>query len=568
MKLIGKVMNYNSTPTALTRKFIYNGQQLQQDLITVDNSKIDTLNITASATDSLTFEYSIKRDNGYFDGERRKVPVIKQGVEETKGVFEALNRDTTVTLKFDPAMGPVTFRAEASVLPALAEESRKLREYKYLCNEQLASKLKGLLAERRIKKFLGEDFKYDKNIKEVIKKLQENRKSNGTWGWWKDTDEELWISLHAVEALLDAQNEGYTIQLDQQKLTDYLVYQLESYHGADKLTCLELLHKLGAKVDYKKYVDAVEQENKAIKLKTGYTLSAYDKLRLMLVKQQTGVAVKLDSLYAHERHTLFGNSYWGDDSYRFFDNSIQLSILAYQVIKAEGKHPELLQKIRGYFLEQRGHGEWRNTYESALILETILPDLLVNDKQVKPASITLKGSKNEVISQFPYSAKLEASDLSISKTGSLPVYITGSQQFWNPKPLKVTKEFTVNTWFERKDQKLTRLKGGETVQLKAEVTAKGDADFVMIEIPIPAGCSYESKEQAWGNNEVHREYFKEKVSIFCRKLKQGTYTFTVNLIPRYNGKYTLNPAKAEMMYFPVFYGREGMKEVVIGSLGY
>jgi uncharacterized protein YfaS (alpha-2-macroglobulin family) len=88
----------------------------------------------------------------------------------------------------------------------------------------------------------------------------------------------------------------------------------------------------------------------------------------------------------------------------------------------------------------------------------------------------------------------------------------------------------------------------------------------MIEIPIPAGCSYESKEQQWDNNEVHREYFKEKVSIFCRSLKQGKYTFTVNLIPRYNGKYTLNPAKAEMMYFPVFYGREGMKRVVIGSL--
>jgi uncharacterized protein YfaS (alpha-2-macroglobulin family) len=90
----------------------------------------------------------------------------------------------------------------------------------------------------------------------------------------------------------------------------------------------------------------------------------------------------------------------------------------------------------------------------------------------------------------------------------------------------------------------------------------------MIEIPIPAGCSYKSKEQQWDNNEVHREYFKEKVSIFCRSLKQGKYTFTVNLIPRYNGKYTLNPAKAEMMYFSVFYGREGMKQVVIGSSGY
>ncbi|MGZ3929610.1 MAG: alpha-2-macroglobulin family protein, partial [Mucilaginibacter sp.] len=81
---------------------------------------------------------------------------------------------------------------------------------------------------------------------------------------------------------------------------------------------------------------------------------------------------------------------------------------------------------------------------------------------------------------------------------------------------------------------------------------------------IPAGCSYENKDQPW-QNEVHREYFKDRVSIFCRKLKQGTYAFTVNLMPHYSGVYNLNPAKAEMMYFPVFYGREGMKKVVVGE---
>ncbi|WP_184550399.1 carboxypeptidase-like regulatory domain-containing protein [Mucilaginibacter sp. FT3.2] len=565
MKLIGKVVNYNTDAVNLTRTFTFNGKPVKQNTITVTNSKIDTLSITAGATDSLSFEYTIKRDNGYFDGERRKIPVIKQGIEETKGVFEALNSDTSVTFKFDPAMGPVTFRAEASVLPTLIEETSKLREYKYLCNEQLASKLKGLLAEQRIKKFLGEDFKYGKNIREVIKKLQENRKANGTWGWWKDTDEELWISLHAVEALLNAQKEGYMIQLDKQKLTEYLIYQLESYKGADKLTCLELLHQLDAKVDYQKYIDVVEKENKTLKQKTGIRLSTYDKFRMILVKQETGLPVRLDSLYATERRTLFGNCYWGNDNYSFFDNSIQLSVMAYRIIKADDKRPELLRKIRGYFLEQREHGGWRNTYESALILETMLPDLLTTDKQVKAPVITIKGVTTETISKFPYTATLAPQDVKISKTGSLPVYITGSQQFWNAKPEKVSKDFTVNTWFEKDNKAIANLKGGIPVLLKAEITAKGDADFVMIEIPIPAGCSYQTKEQSWSNNEVHREYFKEKVSIFCRKLKEGKYTFTVNLIPRYDGNYHLNPAKAEMMYFPVFYGREAMKSVVIGE---
>jgi uncharacterized protein YfaS (alpha-2-macroglobulin family) len=35
------------------------------------------------------------------------------------------------------------------------EETQKLRDYKYLCNEQLASKLKGLLAEKAHQKVPG-----------------------------------------------------------------------------------------------------------------------------------------------------------------------------------------------------------------------------------------------------------------------------------------------------------------------------------------------------------------------------------------------------------------------------
>jgi uncharacterized protein YfaS (alpha-2-macroglobulin family) len=285
----------------------------------------------------------------------------------------------------------------------------------------------------------------------------------------------------------------------------------------------------------------------------------------MLLRQQAGIPVNTDELLKTMHKTLFGNVYWGEDNYHFFDNSIQVTLLAYQVFRNEGKHPEILEKIRGFLLEQRHDGGWRNTYESSLILETILPDVLVGDKQDKAPQLKLNGAVTTTVDQFPYTTTFSSADLSVTKTGTLPVYITGYQQFWNNQPEKVSKDFTVDTWFERNGQKVTQLKGGQQVQLKAKVTAHGDGDFVMVEIPIPAGCSYESKEQSWQNNEVHREYFKEKVSIFCRKLKQGTYTFTIDLMPRFGGEYNLNPAKAELMYFPVFYGREGMGKVVIGE---
>lgn len=558
LSAIGKVMNYNAIPQKLARLFYYNGTALKQDSLTVTNSKIDTLHFTATNNDSLTFKYFIKKSDGYFDGEERKIPIIKQGVEETKGIFEVLKGDTTLHLNFDASAGKVTFRAEASALPALMEETDKLRTYKYLCNEQLASKLKGLLMEKRIKTFMGEPFKHESNIKDVIKLINENGGQQGLWGWWKGTTDELWISLHVMEALLQAEHEKHVTNIEVPKITAYLVYQLESYKGQDKITCLQLLYTLHANVDYKKYIQEIEKEYQAQP-----QLSAYNHFRILLLKQEAGMSINTDELLNASRKTLFGNIYWGEENNSFFDNATQISTLAYKIIKNEGKHPEALDKIRGYLLEQRHNGGWRNTYESSLILETILPDVLTEQKKLNAAQLKLSGALTATVDKFPYTSTFSGGDLSVAKTGSLPVYITGYQQYWNNKPEKVSKDFTVDTWFEHNGQKVGKLKGGERVQLKARVTAHGDGEFVMIEIPIPAGCSYESKDQSRENNEVHREYFREKVSIFCRKLKQGTYTFTIDLMPRFSGLYNLNPAKAELMYFPVFYGREGMSKVEI-----
>ncbi|WP_158795284.1 hypothetical protein [Pedobacter sp. L105] len=72
-----------------------------------------------------------------------------------------------------------------------------------------------------------------------------------------------------------------------------------------------------------------------------------------------------------------------------------------------------------------------------------------------------------------------------------------------------------------------------------------------------------NKIQHYWGVKTHREYFKHKTSIFCSRLKVGKYIFEIELMPRYSGSYSLNPAKAELMYFPVFYGREGMKRMGI-----
>lgn len=557
IQVIGKTMNYGLDSITVKRTFSINGTIQQEAAIGIANARIDSFMVAIAQQDSVKFKYTIQKDDGYFDGEERSIPVFKQGVQETKGFFATLENDTTLTIQPDAGLGKMTIHAETSALPVLLDEIETLRNYEYLCNEQVASKLKALLLKKKVYGYLKKDFKEEKNIRELLTRLNQSRSQGLIWGWWSNNTPVLWITQHVTEALLMAEQQGYTVNLNKQGVIDYLVFHFDQYRPTEKITAVRLLQLLSAKADYRKYIDTLE---KYVKNET-----LYEKLQVLQLKQQAGLQVLLDTFIIKQQRTMMGNLYWGEEEkkYNFFDNTIQNTLAMYRLLKNTGNQ-ELLRKIRYYFLEKRKDGKWRNTYESALILETILPDLLNSEATLQPASLTITGNQTNIVNTFPYTTTITGTDkLTITKQKGMPVYFTAWQQNWNPAPKKVEGDFIMRSFFEHNNQTKAILKTGEAVTLKVEVTVKADADYVMVEIPIPAGCSYKDKSQSWQNNEVHREYFKNKVSIFCSSLTKGRYTFTVSLLPRYAGSYHLNPAKAEMMYFPVFYGREEMKKINI-----
>jgi uncharacterized protein YfaS (alpha-2-macroglobulin family) len=114
-------------------------------------------------------------------------------------------------------------------------------------------------------------------------------------------------------------------------------------------------------------------------------------------------------------------------------------------------------------------------------------------------------------------------------------------------PAEKKSEFEISTTFEKENNSM--LIAGEPIKLIVNLRVKKDSDYVMINVPIPAGCSYGDKSQG-SYFEVHREYFWNETAIFCENLRKGAYKFIIDLIPRYTGSYTQNPAKVEMMYFP------------------
>ncbi|MEM6803505.1 MAG: carboxypeptidase-like regulatory domain-containing protein [Bacteroidota bacterium] len=553
--VIGKILNYTSDSALVKSKFTLKGDSLIGAESWLKDSQIDSLSLVAE-NDSLEVSYSLLTSD-YEDGERREIPVLPQGLEIAKGQFVQMEGDTSLTWSFDPELGPVSFYAQSNILPEIRRELSQVINYRYDCNEQMASKLKALLMEEHIAEVKEEKFREKNEIKNLIRKLIKNQNQQGLWAWWGKGSGSLPISLHALEALMQAKERNYRLEkLQLATLISQLQFKLPLTKSfQDKIRMLQILLAIESSYDFQAEIKALSEKE---------DLSIGEKLQLMELNSQRHYPIQRDSLLSWMDSTIFGNLYIRkpNDNFGIWNNEIQHSLRAYRILKADPQPPtQILRKMRNYFLEIRNAGNWRNTFESVQIAEAILPDLLKESKTLENPKLELSGSIEKSLTRFPQEFSLAGNEpLHLRKTGTYPLYVSASQKSWLKKPEKEQEHFVLHSYFKGTSDQI--LKGGQKSTLLLKLEVKAFSEYVMINIPIPAGCSYANKDQK-RENEVHREYFKEKVSIFCKTLSPGKYEFKVDLIPRFSGSYHLNPAKAELMYFPTFYGNNEPKKLEI-----
>lgn len=553
---IGKVLNYMPDSMELTTQFEINEHKQFSKVRMVKDAIVDNLPLVARGQDTLSVKYFLEKIDGYLDGEQRDVPVFPKGIEKAIGQFWVLEKDTTYQLEFDPDLGPVTMTAKTDLLRVVQEEAKYLIHYKYDCNEQLASKLKALLVYKKIAEQLGNEFEYEKHIPKIIRLLEKNRKPSGLWGWWKESRDNYWISFHVLEAMLAAKKQGYRLEVEVDKIKKNLIWQLENSNNfSSKVRMLKMLKLLGSTIAAGPYIDSMEVKQE---------LSFHGLLQVMHLKQLYHLDYDLDTVEHFRDTTIYGNIYFGQEvsGRNILVNDLQNTLLVYKILRADSlDHSSELGKIRNYFLEKRQHGRWGNTYASARVIETILPDLLGDTNKLVAPTLKISGDIDEEVTEFPFTMTIEPDvNVTVSKSGNLPVYFSSFQHFWEKKPEVKKQDFEITTSMETDTP--GKLEAGVPTRLKVKLNVKKDADYVMINIPIPAGCSYgEKKKDHW--LETHREYFKHETAIFCEDLPKGNYKFEIELMPRFTGVYTINPAKVELMYFPVFYGNNELKKVEI-----
>jgi alpha-2-macroglobulin len=573
---LGKVTNY-ATDSLIRGKVQW---ELKDSLPKTDVSfsqyHTDYLPVVATATDSITTRYTFRRDDGYMDGEERTIPVEAQGIDRKDGDLSVLKNGDKLDIAGEEGKN-VTVTILDDQVKVYAGEIDWLIHYRFDCNEQLASKLIGLISYKMLMEFEGKPFKRDADIKTIIRRLLRNQNKDFMWSWWDVSDHtSSWISAHVLEALRFAKDAGYPVDLDIANITRKAQYNfdfLKQFSDQD-IELVNVLARWNAPLNYAKYLPALDSVLAARQRKyRNDIISGYypwqcsflkEKLCLQEIRQLKGLQYQRDTLMKYKKEGMLGDVFFSDNKQEryWYTNNLAANMIAYRIIRNDSLLSNLEVPMQMHFIHSHQNG-W-NTCQSSDLVMTILPDLLKEGySKDHIASVVVSGKENKTVSHYPYTVELKPGEvLHLQKETGIPLFVMKYVNEHVTTAHTGKEGFRINAAF---DDNTLRLEAGKIVELVVEVNVLKDspAENVMIEVPIPAACSYADKGQRYYGVETHREYFKEKTVIFCEKMDPGKYSFTIRLLPRFTGKYFVNPSQVSLMYIPVVNANTDMKRVEV-----
>ncbi|MDX2282529.1 MAG: carboxypeptidase-like regulatory domain-containing protein [Bacteroidia bacterium] len=549
VRVIGSVRNFTGSPVAAGLRFWLGSSLLHSLEGEVRDGQAEALALRAPAgADSLTLRWQLRTPAGYQDGEQRSIPVLPAGAPEYRGELRILDTDSGTQIRADSAWGALQLYARSDLREVLEAEAIRLRQYPHACNEQQASRLKALLAERSLAASLGRPFPWEPEIRSLIRKLCAAQLPAGPWAWWGAGNPSIWVTLHVADALLEAERAGFAAPFDRGSLGDYLLFHRGKLEPSDRIAASAVCLRIGATAEIAAELAVLDTFAHRLEL------PVY--LRYLRLRQLAGAPWPMDSLMKHQRRTLLGNLYWPGSSSWINYTSLDATLSAYELLRGAQAPQADLDRIVGFLLEERKWqgGYWRNTYEASRALAAAMEQMAARKPLDRlPALIIRQGSRRDSVAEFPYTAQYPAAGpIACELQGPGPLYLSWSQERFSAQPSPDSGAFVLRSSWLEGGRPVVQLRAGTPVTFRTTVEVQALSEYVLIDLPIPAGCFYQEPKAApnWQAGERYREYRPDRVSVYCERLQPGVYTFDVQLLPRFTGAFTVNPAQALPMYLP------------------
>ena len=534
----GKISNYMGEPIELTPWYKTDQDSISLLKTAPKHFEVFSKDISFKELGISEITFGFSTTDGYLDAEKREIPILVNGIEVSTSKHFYAKNNFQISYKPDTNLLSRTVFITNSQLDVLMEEINYLKNYTYGCNEQNASKIRALLAEKSIKKALDLPFENKKMIKSIISKLNKTQNNDGSWGWWNKGDKaEIWMTIYITDVLNLAIKAGYSSSAIYKAL-NYLETSLKTMNISDRLYAIDILCNFKHPAVYKNYVLKADKLN----------LSTTDKFRLISIKQKSKLPYSITEVIQSSNRDKYG-VYWGENILNFKINIVQTSSIAYNILKAEPhNHKVMLEETRNYFLSHLAKN--RNTIERAVLLQDITDDIIANNNIKTEIRSELKINGKVMGQKFPMYLKFKNTEgIYMEKTGAplqISVYETSIQ---NPDK-KTDTLFSISSVFRKGRDTISSVKLGESFRHSGNFFVKKNAEFAVLEIPIPAGAIFINKFKSKLPYETERQYHNDKVVIFFRNLPYGNYYFNIDLQSRFAGIFNTIPTKISLMYFP------------------
>lgn len=548
-----RMVNYSGNELDAEVKFNFNGT-VQNRNIKLDKTFMDSFwSIAPKAGDSANYISTLKLKNGYEDGEKRFLITKPNAVIETKGLYYDLPKDTMITITIPQDVDLARLIINKSAFEHILELLDELESYPYGCIEQTATKLKGLLVKQSILAKIGGTFTKESEARIMLANLKKWQNKDGSWGWWPNSGSNAWMTAYVSDVLFYAQQAGYNNRayIDAEK---YLSDKFSTFDNATKPFVLHQLKKQNANVNFselEKYVNQID-------------MSTTEKLEWMRYKQLSGKAtsaLEVKSLLVRDGN---GGLFIPGNKYSFYSDEARNTFLGYLILKDQDPSAVELNYMAKYFMS--GLRVPAHTVARIEGVEVALDHAIFSkgNSNVIP-NLWVNGIKIDN-DKLPYKQKFKAGEtVKIENKGAESFFYISTDKLVKNKPENVTNLLRISTEIDKKTDTLVKCKVSTVSMLTATVTAVESMEYTMVEIPIPAGCSYAKKWNGTLPGETYREYKYDRVIVYFEKLPQGKYTIQIPLQNRFEGEFNVPPSRAAMMYYTEAAGYERAKKVVLGN---
>ncbi|MGH9768662.1 MAG: alpha-2-macroglobulin family protein, partial [Blastocatellia bacterium] len=612
----GIVHNYLDSDKATQIKLEVTGANLldtPQQTVTIakqGEQRIDW-RITASQIGKVTLLATAKT-NVESDGVELPLPVVPQGLKQTKGAAAAIAEETserTFTLDLPGAASSQarTLRIEAapSIAGAMFGALDYLTSFPYGCTEQTMSGfLPNVIVAQALKDVktasIRKSSDLDNKVQRGLDRLYGLQHDDGGWGWWMNDKTDPFMTAYVVDGLTLARRAGYGINsyrlnrgresvkrlLDTGKLEDgkpidpesraYLVYALDVSGENPSATDARYANDLFAKrADLQPYGRAL----------LALTLKARgDDNRARQVVSELEGGARVTEFVAH----------WESRRRPMLDfsetNDLEATALSLKALAQINPQSALLPKAARWLVANRRNGYyWDSTKHTAFAIFALTDylkasrelsadytvEVYLNGEQVLTKRVTAADAAagKPLVVERKGDQITNANQVKVVKRGAGVLYASATLDYYTREEhvaaqssndlklereylrLRVSEEGGKPSW---KVEPLSgELRSGDLIVARLRLQG-ARAQYLMIEDPIPAGCEQlervsgidlDYSDGRWSDWYSNREFRDQRTVIFADYF-DGDATFQYALRVQIPGEFKVAPARAELMYQP------------------